>query len=225
MKLSEETLKVLKNFAGINPSILIKPGNNISTQAIAGNIVAEADIKEEFPLEFCLYDLVQFLNTLKLFANPVLDFRNADQNFMYICEEDNIDFKVQYTFAKKKHIVYPERKPVMGTPDISFDLDVDTLATVMKASNVMQLPHIMILPDVEGIKIEVSDAKNPSSNKFSINIDGNAPKDKEFKLIFKTEVFKMLPANYHVDIVGNKVSSFESDKVDYYIGLDPNSQF
>ena len=61
MKLSEETLKVLKNFAGINPSILIKPGNNISTQAIAGNIVAEADIQEEFPVEFCLYNLVQFL--------------------------------------------------------------------------------------------------------------------------------------------------------------------
>ena len=227
MKLSEQTLKILKNFASINPSILLRAGSLLSTRSIAGNIVAEAEIEEEFPTEFALYDLVEFLNTLKLFNSPVLDFRDAEHNFMSICEEENLDFKVRYTFAKKEHIIFPKRRPVMGDVDISFKLDNKTLDSIMKASNVMQLPNMMILPGTESsIKIEVSDAKDRSSNKFSIAIDAEVPSDKKFKLIYRMDAFKMLPYDYDVSICGEKiVSAFESDTVDYHIGLDVNSRW
>ena len=49
MKLSDNTLTVLKNFAGINNSILVKEGNRLRTISVAKNILAEADIKEDFP--------------------------------------------------------------------------------------------------------------------------------------------------------------------------------
>ena len=49
MKLSDNTLTILKNFAGINNSILVKEGNRLRTISVAKNILAEADIKEEFP--------------------------------------------------------------------------------------------------------------------------------------------------------------------------------
>lgn len=227
MKLSEPTLKILKNFAGINPSILIRHGSMMSTQSIAGNILAEANIEEEFPVEFALYDLIEFLNTLKLFSSPILDFTESENNFMYICEEDNIDFKVRYTFFKKERIVYPERRPVIENIDVSFNLDFVTLDSIMKASNVMQLPYLIILPNKKEdmITIEVTDIKNTSSNKFSIGIDGISPPKKKFRLVFKMDVFKLLPNNYNVSISGNKVASFESDVIDYYIGLDVNSKF
>lgn len=227
MKLSEQTLKILKNFASINPSILLRAGSLLATQSIAGNIVAEAEIEEEFPTEFALYDLVEFLNTLKLFNSPMLDFRDAEENHMSICEEDNNDFRVRYTFANKDHIIYPERRPVMGDVDISFRLDTSTLDSIMKASNVMQLPNLMILPgDEKSIKIEVSDAKDRSSNKFSIAVDAEVPENKKFKLIYKMDAFKMLPYDYDVTICGKDiVSAFESDVVDYHIGLDVNSRF
>jgi hypothetical protein len=227
MKITEQTLKILKNFAGINPSILIRKGSMIATQSIAGNILAETQVEEEFPCEFALYDLVEFLNTLKLFNAPILDFNNANLNYMNICEEDDLSFKVRYTFGKKNHIIYPERRPLMESNDVMFDLDLPTLDSIMKAANVMQLPNMMILPGDESgtIKVEVSDVKDKSSNKFSIGIKGISPEDKDFILIFKMDTFKMLPNNYNITISGNKTASFESDLVDYYIGLDVNSRF
>ena len=74
MKLSDKTLTILKNFAGINNSILVKEGTNLRTISVAKNILAEAEIKEEFPREFGIYDLNQFLNGLSLHQDPDLDF-------------------------------------------------------------------------------------------------------------------------------------------------------
>ena len=75
MKLSDNTLTILKNFAGINNSILVKEGTKLRTISVAKNILAEADITEEFPRDFAIYDLNQFLNGLSLHADPDLDFQ------------------------------------------------------------------------------------------------------------------------------------------------------
>ena len=72
MKLSDNTLTVLKNFAGINNSILVKEGSRLRTISVAKNILAEADIKEDFPRDFAIYDLNQFLNGLSLHQDPDL---------------------------------------------------------------------------------------------------------------------------------------------------------
>ena len=64
MKLSDITLELLKNFAGINNSILVKQGNKLRTISVAKNILAEADITEDFPKDVAIYDLNQFLNGL-----------------------------------------------------------------------------------------------------------------------------------------------------------------
>lgn len=227
MKLSEQTIKILKNFSGINPSILLRAGSLMSTQSIVGDTVAEANIEEEFPIEFALYDLQEFLNTLKLFSSPVLDFRNADNNYLFICEEDDIDFKVRYTFAKKEQIIFPKRRPSLGNIDISFSLDYSSLQSIIKASNVMQLPYMIVNPSdkTNMISIEVSDVKDKSSNKFSLDIEGSSPKDVDFSIVFKMENLKMIPADYTVGIVGKQVASFESDVVDYYIGCDVHSRY
>ena len=75
MKLSDNALAILKNFAGINNSILVKEGNKLRTISVAKNILAEAEIKEEFPRDFAIYDLNQFLNGLSLHQDPDLDFQ------------------------------------------------------------------------------------------------------------------------------------------------------
>jgi len=43
MKLSDKTLVILKNFAGINNSILVKRGDSLRTISLAKNILAEAE--------------------------------------------------------------------------------------------------------------------------------------------------------------------------------------
>ena len=74
MKLTDSTLAVLKNFAGINNSILVKKGNQLRTISVAKNILAEAEIPEDFPRDVAIYDLNQFLNGLSLHTDPDLDF-------------------------------------------------------------------------------------------------------------------------------------------------------
>ena len=81
MQVSNETIEVLKNFAGINPNIVISPGQKLKTISEAKNIMAEADITEDFPQEFGIYDLNEFLSVLSLVDNPQLDF---DENFVKV---------------------------------------------------------------------------------------------------------------------------------------------
>ena len=77
MKLSDRTVNLLRNFSTINQSILFKEGKKLRTISVMKNILAEANIDEEFPQDFGVYDLGQFLNSLNLFQEPDLVF-NGD---------------------------------------------------------------------------------------------------------------------------------------------------
>ena len=69
MKLSTNTIQVLKNFASINQNLVIKEGNTISTMSAMKNIVAKAEVEETFPKQVAIYDLNEFLASLSLFNN------------------------------------------------------------------------------------------------------------------------------------------------------------
>ena len=83
MKLSEQTVAILKNFSAINQNLIIKQGSEISTVSAMKNIVASAKVEESFPVEFAIYDLNEFLSALSLFENPDLDFQ---ENYVLITE-------------------------------------------------------------------------------------------------------------------------------------------
>ena len=69
MNITSDTLSVLKNFSEINQNILFKPGNKISTISAMKNILAEAEVTENFESEFGIYDLPEFLRAVELFEN------------------------------------------------------------------------------------------------------------------------------------------------------------
>ena len=102
MTLCDNTLMVLKNFAGINNSILVKKGSKLRTMSVAKNILAEADITEDFPREFGIYDLNQFLNGLSLHQDPNLDF--SEDTYLTIREGKR---RVKYFYADPQVIVSP----------------------------------------------------------------------------------------------------------------------
>ncbi len=228
MKLSDQTLKILKNFSSINQSIYIRENRDmIATMSVGKNLVAQAVVEETFPVDFCIYDLPEFLNTLKLFASPILQFIGSDENYMYICEEEDPEFKVRYVFAKKEMIVYPTHKPKLSEVDVAFYMDKGIIDSVMKAANIMQLPNMLVLPeDHNHVRVQVADIKNTSSNVFSNTLQAQVVTSNNFKLVFNMDTFKMLPGNYAVSIQGNRLASFESDNnMAYFIGLDTSSTF
>ena len=73
MKLSNDTVGILKNFASINQNLIIKEGSELTTMSAMKNIVARAKVMETFPKEVAIYDLNEFLAALSLFTTPVLN--------------------------------------------------------------------------------------------------------------------------------------------------------
>jgi len=220
MKLSDNTLTILKNFAGINNSILVKQGNKLRTISMAKNILAEADITEDFPRDFAIYDLNQFLNGLSLHQDPDLDFK--EDSYLSIKEGRR---RVKYFFADPNVITSPPEKEItLPSQDVCFQLDSTSLEKLIKAAQVYQLPDLSAIGEAGVIKLVVRDKKNDTSNEYAIVVGET---DKEFSFNFKVENIKIIPGAYDVVVSSKLLSEFTNTKhnLKYYIALEPDSTF
>ena len=220
MKLSDNALAILKNFAGINNSILVKEGNKLRTISVAKNILAEAEIKEEFPRDFAIYDLNQFLNGLSLHQKPELDF--ANDGYVVIREGK---MRSKYFFADPNVIVTPPEKAInLPSEDVCFELRTEQLDKLLKAAAVYQLPDISAVGEAGVVKLLVRDKKNDTSNDFAIVVGET---ENTFCFNFKVENIKVLPGTYEVVVSQKLLSRFTSKNHDltYYIALEPDSTF
>lgn len=220
MKLSESTVSLLKNFSSINQSILFKEGQKLRSISVMKNILVEANVAEEFPKDFGIYDLNQFLNGLSLHSSPDLDFQN-DQ-FVVIKEGRS---RSKYFFADPSVIVAPPEKEItLPTEDVCFQLTSQQLEKLKKAASVYQLPDISVIGENGVIKLVARDKKNDTSNDFSIVVGET---DAEFVFNFKEENLKIVPGNYDVVVSEKLLSRFQNQNIDvtYYIALEPDSTF
>ena len=221
MKLSDNTLTLLKNFAGINQSILVKHGNKLRTISIAKNILAEAEITEEFPREFAIYDLNQFLNGLSLHQDPDLDF--TENSYITIREGKR---RVKYFYADPNVIISPPEKEIkLPSNDVCFQLETGALEKLVKAAAVYQLPDISAIGDAGVIRLVVRDKKNDTSNEYSIVVGET---DEQFTFNFKVEnISKIVSGAYNVVVSRKLLSQFTNTKhnLSYWIALEPDSTF
>ena len=220
MKLTDSTLTVLKNFAGINNSILVKQGSKLRTISVAKNILAEADISEDYPKDVAIYDLNQFLNGLSLHQDPNLDF--SEESYLTIREGKR---RVKYFYADPQVIISPPDKEItLPTEDVCFQLESVTLEKLLKAAAVYQLPDLAAVGEAGVVKLVVRDKKNDTSNEFAVVVGET---DKEFTLNFKVENIKIIPGAYDVVISSKLLSRFVNNKLNltYYIALEPDSTF
>ena len=220
MKLSDNTLNVLKNFAGINNSILVKEGNKLRTISVAKNILAEANISEEFPRDVALYDLNQFLNGLSLHSDPDLDF--TPDSYITIKEGKR---RVKYFYADPQVIVAPPEKEItLPTEDVCFQLDSTALDKLLKAAAVYQLPDLSAIGENGVVKLVVRDKKNDTSNEYAVVVGET---DSVFTFNFRVENIKIIPGAYDVVVSSKLLSKFSNTRYDlqYYIALEPDSTF
>ena len=163
MQLSPGTLNILKNFSNINRSIVIKEGSELSTIAITKNIFAKATVEEYFPKTFAIYDLTEFLSGLTLFKNPEFDFDNG--NYLVIRDGHS---RVKYFYSDPEIITAPPQKSInLPSVDVQFILESETLATMVRAANVYQLPDLCVEGDGQNINLVVKDKNNNTSNSYS----------------------------------------------------------
>ena len=221
MKLSEKTINLLENFSSINQSILVKKGSKLRTISVMKNILAEAEVDENFERDFGIYDLPQFLNGVNLMRDPDLDLRN--ETYMIIREGKST--KVKFAFADPEVIITPPEKEMkLPSSDVKFQLDSIQLGKLLKASQVYQLPDLSAVGNGKEVTLVVSDRRNDNSNEFSLKVGKT---EQTFEFNFKIENIKLIPGSYDVVISKKNLAKFTNNNynLDYFIALEPDSTY
>ena len=199
MKFSKGTLAVLKNFAAINPSILIKPGDIISTVSPLDTILTRAKVADTFEDEFAIYDLAKFLGTMSLFKEtPEITIGTGQLNIKLGKQ------RAKYTLAEPSMIRAKNAYKTITIKEKIAELQLkEDLNTIVKASGTMQLPDCVFSSDGQKLFCCLSDSHNPTSDIFEVEVDGST--SKEFEIKIKVENFKLMDGiEYVINIPDNK---------------------
>ena len=223
MKLSDHTVDVLKNFATINQNLVIKQGSTLTTMSAMKNIVAKAEVEESFDKEVAIYDLNEFLASISLFANPVLEF---DEGFVTIREENNPKNSLKYFYSDPSVVTSPNKTITMPSKEVSFKLNGENLNKLKRAAGVIQAPDLVLEKKNTDVFLTVKDKKNDTANTFSIDVDTVAD-GSDFKFFFKVENLKLMDGDYEVDISSKNISHLASSNkdVEYWVALEPESVY
>lgn len=219
MNLSKETLALIRNFASINGSIVLKQGNVLSTISEGKNVMASVTITESFPSDFGIYDLNEFLSAIGIFTNTQLEFSDK-----YVMISDGGTSKIKY-FAAGDGIVKAAPSTIkFPKPDVEFELDSAQLAMILKTASALKASDVSVVGDGSMLRVFVTDKKNATANAYQVDIGET---EETFKANLKVENLKMLPGDYSVGISNKKISRFVSKTSDltYFVAIESDSEF
>lgn len=232
MKLSKETLTILKNYAVINSNIVFREGNRQFTSDIRNakadsgevktkeSIFSIVNIKEEFPVDFGIYDLNEFLGVVSLFESPDLDFNDK---FVTISENGN---SIKYFAAEKSVVAHPKKEFANLESDVKFPLSSQQLAMIQKTSSILKTGKVLnIIGDGVSVNAIVGDIKNITGNSYQTYLGDT---DRVFNIILNVDRLKFLPINYDVYVIGSGdrvISKFVgNDNIVYYVAVEIGSR-
>lgn len=216
MKLSEHTLTVLKNFSSINSSVVLQPGKIQKTLSVDQSVMVEAELPDEFPVKYGIYDLNQFLGNINALDKPDLEF-NDNQVIM-----NNGSMSLCYHGCSPDLISNPGDKTLtLPNSDVEFALQNLTLTKLLKLATMNDLDFLSV--SVSGGEVKVTIHNDTKGTNMASIVVGNIPdteKTGEFK--FKTTKLQLLPYDYKVSISAGKFGVFENDthKIKYFISLE-----
>lgn len=217
MKLSNETLNVLKNFSQINQGIQFKKGKKLTTVSSGKTVLAQANLNDEFPQDFCVYDLNQFLSNYSNFKDSAeISFDGAN----IVMGKYPDEYMLYRTTAKEMIVTPPEKEITLPSVDCEFVLKSESYDKLIKFSNSNSLPHVAVVSDGEKIEIKTIDAKDDSAHSFSIKLgEGNG---KKYSIVFKAENMKLIPGTYEVKISFKGIGHFKNtkDNIQYWIAFE-----
>ena len=220
MKLSEDTVHILKNFSGINQSLQFKQGNTLRTISPLSTIFVEATIGETFPKEFAIFDLNKLLAKVSLYKEAELSF---DDDKVHISTDNKKKSDYIKYCSPKVIVVPPEKNIVLNNPDCSFSLSQEDLDWMRKSAGISGSPNFVFESDGSTIYFIATDVKDDSADQSKIEIgtsDGT-----KFRVVMKVENFKLLDGSYDVNISKKGLAQFKHKTVaiNYYIAIEAAS--
>ncbi len=209
MKISQETLEVLKNFSVINPSILINPGKVLRTLKPSRTVYGMAPVKEEFQQKLPLYDLSKFLSVISLFKETEPEFEISPTHLKASAGKQSVNF----TLADASLITAAPESFVPPDPITEFKLSAEEFQKALKAMSVMGLSELRIRNDEGKIVLEAIDSNNKSKDTYRSEVGET---DKPFNVRLAKDDLTLLNKEYSVG-VGEGMVSFVSKDVAYWI--------
>ena len=216
MKLSEQTVSLLKNFASINQNLQFKSGNKLSTISAQKNILVNAEIPETFPSDFAIYDLNKMLGVMNLFPDPEMEIGDKTMK---------IGGKVDYMFADPTMIVSPpEKELTFPEAEIKFTLTNAEFNQTIKVATLLGLPHICVEGKDGKINLVATDVHNSSSDEYRSELGETGM---VFNMVFKIENLKLYAGDYDVELTSKGISKFShtSSNLQYFIATESDSTF
>lgn len=221
MKICNETLQLLKNFASINTNILFRPGTTVSTISNAKNIFAKAEIKEAIPNELAIYDLNSLLAMLTLMENQDVEF--TDKSLVVSSDKG----KFEYFYSNPEIVTGAPTNEIEHVSVYKFKLIAEDVLTIMKAAAITGAPTISITCKQQAVTLSVGDRKNDTANSFKKSIGTSF---ETFDVFIAVENLKVIPDAYEVSIAKtpNGKAKFlhfkhESKQLQYWIACEPGS--
>lgn len=216
MKISKQTLDILKNFSQINTNILIREGNQLSTISVGKNIFSRASVAEEFPLEFAIYDLGSLLGLLTLSDEQEVDF--GDKSLTV--SKDGGTF--EYFYADPSIIVSPPNKEIKLETHFEFTIGATDIGMLQKAASITGATTLSIVADGTKATLVIGDPKTSSSNSYRKSLGET---DLEFDCRLGIGNFTVLTDEYVVSLSKKKFMHLKSTTKDvqYWLALEPES--
>ena len=221
MNISDDTLKVLQNFASVNPNLVLKPGQKVKTISEAKNIMATAEIPEDFPLEFGVYDLNEFLSVHGLIENAALSFDDKSLTM------SNGSQKIKYYFAETEILTQPTKDITMPNSEVGINISQKDLDQIKKAAAVLGHTELSLSGSNGVVTARVLDVKDSTANTYDIVIDNDNVCKEEFNFVVNIPNLKLLPGDYFVSISSKLISNWQNTDypVEYFIALERTSSY
>lgn len=218
MKISKETISILKNFSSINSNILLKSGSVLSTMNVQKNVLADANITDNFPIDFGIYDTNDFLSLLGLFSDPEIEFK---AKYATIREGTS---SIKFYSADPSVLTIPSKQVKFPASDVDFELTAEHLAAIQKTATVLRAVDVSVIGKDGVLSVAVGDLKSETANTYNIDIGET---DVTFTANFKVENLKLMAQAYNVSLSSKKISRFKSLNGDLtvYIALETTSSF
>ena len=215
MKISNETVNVLKNFATINTNILIREGNVLSTISTGKNMFARAQVAETFPKEFAIYDLNTLLALLTFMEDQEVDFGDKS---LSISKEGGT---FEYFYSDQSIIVAAPDKTIDVESVFDFKITAADVNMINKAAAIVGAPVVSVISKGGKVTMSVGDPKTAASNAYR-KVIGEC--DVDFDARLDMENFKIIPEAYDV-AVSKKLFHFKNDtkNLKYWIALNTDS--
>jgi hypothetical protein len=221
MQLTDNTMAVLKNFASIQPNVVLHEGNVIKTIAEAKNVMAVATLDQTFDKSLGIYNLDEFLNVLGLVDSPDLAFGDD-----FVTVKGNGRSQVKYFYSDPSILTSPAKDIPMPEAEVKFELDEATLSKVRRAASALGHEKMTITALDGGIKLTVVDNTDNTSNAFDIVVPGTCDSE-DFTFVMNIANLKLIAGAYDVEVSSRLISKFTNNTTDvvYYIALEKSSTY